>query len=98
LNAKHLFTTLVAMTCVALGSSVALGNKPPGDVITGPVTSVSGVQSLSIQGHTYPIKAGSPAVGAAARLAPGQFVEVQLDGPASSPSSHVINLVTHTGR
>jgi riboflavin synthase alpha subunit len=98
LNAKHTFTTLVAMTCVALGSSVALGNKVPGDVVTGPVTSVSGVQSISIQGHKYGIKVGSPAVSAAANLAPGQVVEVQLDGPASSPSSHVINVVTHTGR
>jgi hypothetical protein len=92
-----MFTTLVVMACVALSSSLALGNKRPGDVITGPVTSVS-VQSLTIQGHNYLIKAGSPAMRAAANLAPGQLVDVQLDGPASSSSSHVTNIVMHTGR
>jgi hypothetical protein len=96
LNAKHMFTALVATTCAALGSSVALGNQIPGDVVTGSVTSVSGSQSISIQGHNYLIKVGSPAAAAAAALTPG--VVAVLDGPASSPSSHVINVVRHAGR
>lgn len=94
-----MFTALVATTCAALGSSsVALGNQLPGDVVTGSVTSVSGSQSINIQGHNYIIKAGSPAAAAAAGLAPGVVVDAVLDGPASSPSSHVINVVKHAGR
>lgn len=92
-----MFMALVATTCAGLGSSGAWGNQIPGEVISGPVTSVSGVQSINIQGHNYPIRVGSAAAAAAPHLTPGQVVDVQLDGPASSPSSHAINIVPHRG-
>lgn len=98
MNARHLFVALVATTCAALGSSGAWGNQIPGDVVSGTVTSVAGNQSINIQGHDYPIQSGSPAAKAAAGLTPGQVVDVQLNGPASSPSSHAINIVPRSSR
>jgi hypothetical protein len=98
LNARRtLFAVLIA-AATALGSSGLAANTVPGEMVTGNVTAVNGRQSLSIQGHTYRLKEGSPAVAAATYLTPGQSVTVQLDGPASSPSSQVINVVTHSGR
>jgi hypothetical protein len=98
LNARHAFLALFAMAGTALGTSSLEANTVPGDVITGSLTALNGRQSLSIEGHTYRLKDGSPAVAAAAHLSPGQPVTVQLDGPASSPSSLVINVVPYTGR
>jgi hypothetical protein len=98
LNARHTLLALLAATGTALGTSSLEASTVPGDIITGSLTSVNGRQSLNIEGHTYRLKDGSPAVAAAAHLTPGQSVTVQFDGPASSPSSQVINVVTHTGR
>jgi hypothetical protein len=98
LNARHTLLALLAAAAMALGASGVETNTVLGDIITGSLTAVNGRQSLNIQGHTYRLKDGSPAVAAAAHLTPGQSVTVQLDGPASSPSSQVINVVAHTGR
>ena len=98
MNARHRFLALLAAAGMALATSSLTANTVPGDIITGSLTAVNGRQSLNIQGHTYRLKDGSPAVAAAAHLTPGQSVTVQLDGPASSPSSQVINVVAHTGR
>jgi len=98
LNARHTFLALLAMAATALSTSSLEANTVPGDIITGSLIAVNGRQSLNIEGRTYRLKDGSPAVAAAAHLTPGQSVTVQLDGPASSPSSLVINVVPHTGR
>lgn len=98
MNARPTLLALLAVTGIALGASSLEANTVPGDVITGNLTAVSAKQSLNIDGRTYRLKDGSPAVAAAAHLTPGQSVTVQLDGPASSPSSRVINVVTHAGR
>jgi len=98
LNARHTFLALLAMAATALSTSSLEANTVPGDIITGSLIAVNGRQSLNIEGRTYRLKDGSPAVAAAAHLTPGQSVTVQLDGPASSPSSRVINVVTHAGR
>jgi len=98
LNARHTLLALLAAAGTALGVGSLEANTVPGDVITGSLTAVNGRQSLNIEGRTYRLKDGSPAVTAAAHLSPGQSVTVQLDGPASSPSSRVINIVPHTGR
>jgi hypothetical protein len=97
LNARHTFVALLALAGAALGASSLEANTVPGDIITGSLIAVNGRQSLSIEGRTYRLKDGTPAVAAAAHLAPGQRVTVQLDGPASSPSSLVINVVPYTG-
>jgi hypothetical protein len=97
-NARNrLFALITAVAGAFAGGSVG-ANTVPGDIITGNVTAVNGHQSLNIQGQVYRLKDGSPAVAAAAHLSPGQAVTVQLDGPANSPSSQVINVVPHTGR
>jgi len=97
-NARHRFLALLAAAGMALATSSLTANTVPGDIITGSLTAVNGSQSLNIEGRTYRLKDGSPAVAAAAHLTPGQSVTVQLDGPSSSPSSRVINVVPRTGR
>ena len=98
MNARHTLLALLALAGTTLSASSLEANTVPGDMITGSLTAVNGRQSLNIEGHTYRLKDGSPAVAAAAHLSPGQSVTVQLDGPASSPSSQVINIVPHAGR
>jgi hypothetical protein len=98
LNARHTFLALLAATGTALSIGSIEANTVPGDIITGSLIAVNGRQSLNIEGRTYRVKDGSPAFAAAAHLTPGQSVTVQLDGPASSASSQVINVVTYTGR
>ena len=97
MNARHTFLALVAAAAAALGSSGAWANRPA-DVVSGTITSVVGAESIGIQGHVYPIKAGTPAAQDAPHLAPGQAVDVYLDGPAGSSSSHVIAITPRTGR
>jgi hypothetical protein len=98
LNAKHTLLAMLAAAGTVLGTGSIDANTVPGDVITGNLTAVNGTRSLNVDGHTYLLKDGSPAVSAAAHLMPGKSVTVQLDGPASSPSSQVVNVVTHAGR
>jgi len=98
LNARHTLLAMLATAGTLLGTGSIDANTVPGDVITGNLTGVNGTRSLNIDGHTYLLKDGSPALSAAAHLMPGQSVTVQLDGPASSPSSQVINVVPHAGR
>jgi hypothetical protein len=96
LKARHELLALLAAAMLMGGGSPG-ANTVPGDIIAGNLTALNGRQSLNIEGHTYRLKDGSPAVTAAARLSAGQPVTVQLDGPASSPSSQVINVVPRAG-
>jgi hypothetical protein len=98
LNARHTLLAMLAVAGTALGVGSLEATTVPGDLITGNLTAVNGTRSLNVDGHTYLLKDGSPALSAAAHLTPGQSVTVQLDGPASSPSSQVINVVIHAGR
>jgi hypothetical protein len=50
---------------------------------------------INVGGQIYPIAAGSAAYAAVTTFKPGQMVDVQLDGPAKSSSSHVINITLH---
>ena len=97
MNARHMLFALLAAATL-LGAGTIEANTVPGDIVTGNLTAVNGRQSLNIEGRIYRLKDGSPAFAAAAHLTPGQSVTVQLDGPASSAASQVINVVTHTGR
>ena len=97
MNARHVLFALLVAALMTVAAGAANANTVPGDIITGNLTAVNGRLSLNIEGQTYRMKDGSPAVGAAAHLTPGQPVTVQLDGPASSPSSQVINVVPRTG-
>ena len=98
MNPRRTLLALLTVATTALSASSIEANTVPGDIVTGSLTAVNSRQSLNIDGRTYRLKDGSPAVAAAAHLTPGQSVTVQLDGPATSPSSQVINVVIHTGR
>jgi hypothetical protein len=98
LNRTRVLCALLAAAGMAIWSSGLAANTVAGEIVTGNLTAVDGRRSLNIQGRTYRLKEGSPAAAAAAHLAPGQSVSVQLDGPANSSYSQVINVVTHTGR
>ena len=89
---------LLVTAVMMVGAGRLDANALPGDIVTGNLTALNGHLSLNIEGQTYRLKDGSPAIAAAAHLTPGQSVTVQLDGPASSPSSQVINVVPHAGR
>jgi hypothetical protein len=89
---------VLAMALAAnLGSSGVWANKIPGVLITGHLTSVSGVEWVNIDGHQYRIASNSAAVNAVSKLTPGQLVDVQLNGPANTAASAVVNIVPHSG-
>lgn len=98
MNGRYRLLALLAAASTALGAGSLGANTVLGEILTGNLTALNGRQSLNIDGHTYRLKDGSPAIGAAAHLTLGQSVTVQLDGPASSPYSLVINIVPHPGR
>jgi hypothetical protein len=96
LNVRHALFALLASGCAVLGSASASATVMGGDVVTGTITSVT-AQAININGHTYPIAGASAASAAAPKLSPGQVVDVQLDGPASSSGSRAVNIVLHQG-
>jgi hypothetical protein len=96
LKAKRTLLGWLACASVALGGGIAGASAIPGDVVTGPITAING-NMVSIQGHIYSIAAGSAAYAAAQTLKPGQVVDVQLDGPAKSSASQVLNITLHWG-
>ena len=98
MNSRKHFSALLAAALMALSGGRSNANTVPGDIVSGNLTALNAPVSLSIGGHTFRLKDGSPAIAAAAHLAPGQSVTVQLDGPASSPSSQVINVAPNTPR
>ena len=73
-------------------------NQVPGDLVSGQVTAVSGNSTININGKAYHIKSGSPAADAARTIAAGQVVDAQLNGPANSSATEVINLVARGSR
>jgi hypothetical protein len=86
----------LACASVALSGGIAVASTPLGDVVTGTITAING-NMINIQGQIYSIAAGSAAYTAVANFKPGQVVDVALDGPAKSSSSHAINIILHTG-
>ena len=80
----------------ALGGGIAVASAILGDVVTGTITAIN-VNMVNIQGHVYPIATGSAAYEAVKTLQPGQVVDVQLNGPAKSSESQVINITVHWG-
>jgi hypothetical protein len=99
LNAMKLRRALTAAIVSAILASPCstYANQIPGELITGHVTAVGG-GSFQLDGRQYRIKVGSAAEAALRKLAPGQLVDVQLDGPANTSASEVINIVPHPSR
>jgi hypothetical protein len=94
LKASNIRLAALAVAFV-LGAAAAPGNQIAGFVLTGHMTAISGGDTLSINGHVYVIKAGSPAAAAVQKLSNGAFVDVVLSGPPGTAASQVINIVSH---
>jgi hypothetical protein len=94
LRTRHAFLGWLVCASAALGGGIAVAAAVPGEVVSGPITAITG-NMVNIQGHVYPIVAGSAAYEAATKFQPGQIVDVQLDGPAKSTTSQVINITLH---
>ena len=94
MKASNIRLTTLAVALV-LGAAAAPGNQIAGFILTGHVTAISGGDALSLDGHIYVIKAGSPAAAAAQKLSNGAFVDVVLSGPPGTAASQVINIVSH---
>jgi hypothetical protein len=94
LKTRHAFLGWLVCANAALGGGIAVAAAVPGEVVTGPITAING-NMVSIQGHVYPIVAGSAAYEVSTKFQPGQIVDVQLDGPAKSTSSQAINITLH---
>jgi hypothetical protein len=94
LKARHAFLGWLACASAVLGGGVVMAAAVPGEVVTGPISVING-NMVNIQGHIYSIAVGSAAYGMATKFQPGQIVDVQLDGPAKSSASQVINITLH---
>jgi len=79
-------------------SSVSLASRIVGTKITGQVTSVAGVDAVTINGQQYPIKVGSPAAEQIGSVTSGETVDAVLDGPPDSSSTHVVAIHAHNGQ
>jgi len=93
----RLLLPVVAAAGLVLAAGPALAARVQSVVVTGHVTAVSGADSVTIDGRTYQIAAGSPAVSTVAQVQPGELVDATLDGPAASASSQVVAIVPHQG-
>lgn len=97
----RLFRIIPALAAGLAGAMLAVGaaqaNQLAGPIVTGTLTSVQG-DSVTVNGQTYTVVPGSPAEEELSSLTTGQQVDVQLNGPASSPDTEVVNVVVHQGQ
>ena len=96
MKTRHALLGWLVCASAAVGGGMALAAAVPGEVVTGPITAING-NMVNVQGHVYPIAAGSAAYEVSMKFQPGQIVDVQLDGPAKSTSSQAINITLHWG-
>jgi hypothetical protein len=87
-----------AIIAVLILSGPALANQLPGDLVSGQVNAVAGDTSIKVDGKIYRIKSGSPAAQAVRNISLGQVVDVQLNGPANSSVTEVVNVVVRGAR
>lgn len=93
----RLLVPALATAGLLLAGGPALAARVVATMMTGQVTTVSGSQSVTINGQTYQIAPGSTAASTIAQVQPGQRVDVTLDGAAAAPGTHVIAISPHTG-
>jgi len=96
LKTKQALLGWLLCASAALGGGIAAASTVLGELVTGTITAING-NMINIQGHIYSIAAGSAAYAAVQTFRPGQVVDVQLDGPAKSSASQVVNITLHTG-
>ena len=94
MKAKQALLGWLACTGLALGGGIAVATTVPGEIVTGQIVTING-NMINVGGQIYPIAAGSAAYAVVTNFKPGQIVDVQLDGPAKSSSSHCINIMVH---
>jgi ABC-type phosphate transport system substrate-binding protein len=86
-----------AAASLLLAAGPALAARVTTVMVTGHVTAVSGADSVTIDGRTYPIAQGSAAASAVAQVQPGELVDVTLNGSAASAASQVVAIAPHQG-
>lgn len=86
-----------AMAAAILAAGPARANQLAGPVVTGYLTSIQG-DSITVNGQTYNVAPGSPAAEELSSLTAGQRVDVQLNGPLSSPDTEVTSVTVHQGQ
>jgi hypothetical protein len=96
LKPRHALLGWLVCASAALGGGTAMASAIPGEVVTGTITAING-NMVNVQGQTYPIATDSAAYQAAQKFKPGQLVDLQLNGPAKSSASQVINITLHWG-
>ena len=94
MKTRHEFLGWLVCASAALGGGIAVAAAVPGEVVTGPITAING-NMINVGGQIFPIAAGSAAYAVVTNFKPGQVVDVQLDGPAKSSSSHAVNIMLH---
>ena len=94
MKTRHAILGWLLCASAALSGGTAVAAAVPGEVVSGPITAING-NMVNIQGHVYPIAAGSAAYEVSMKFQPGQVVDVQLDGPAKSTTSQAINITLH---
>ena len=67
-------------------------------VVTGTLTVSSAGDVLTLDGHVYRIRSGSPAVAAARKLQTGTVVDALMSGPANTSRSEVVYVKQHSAR
>ncbi len=97
MKTRNIRSTLLAAALV-LGAAAAPGNQVAAFVLTGHITAISGSDAVSVDGHPYGIKAGSPAAAAVQKLSNGTFVDVVFSGPPGTSAAQIINIVPHAGQ
>lgn len=93
---KASFLSGTALLALCIGGGAAWGTILIAPDLTGTVTAVSGADAVTIDGHQYFIKPGSPAAAALGTITQGQLVDVYLDGPAASSASQIVSITPHT--
>ena len=96
MKARQAFLGWLACASAALGGGMVMASAMPGDVVTGTITAING-NMVNVQGQVYPIAAASAAYSVVQNFKPGQLVDLQLNGPAKSSSSQVVNITLHNG-
>jgi hypothetical protein len=82
---------------VALCPNVGWSTHAFGGVVTGQVTATPLEGTIEVDHRVYRITANSPADKALRNFSAGLTVDLILDGPAGSPTTHVVGITRHTG-
>jgi hypothetical protein len=96
LKARHVLLGWFVCASAALGGGIAMASAMPGEVVTGTISSIS-VDRVNVNGHAYSIASASAAYSVVQNFKPGQIVDLQLNGPANSSASQVVNITLHSG-